>query len=83
MIRVLFFPQSFFLCKGVSRLLHWKDDSMYRCHLLTSLCVLTVLKRECLSQEFLVKAILSFLWLDFFFLFFIVMEEAVYMLGLV
>ena len=56
---------------------------MYRCHLLTSLCVLTVLKRECLSQEFLVKAILSFLRLDFFFLFFIVMEEAVYMLGLV
>lgn len=52
---------------------------MYKCHMLTSLCMLTVLKRDCLSQEFLVKTILSFLRLDFF-SFFIVMEEAVYML---
>lgn len=56
---------------------------MYKCHMLTSLCMLTVLKRECLPQEFLVKTILTFLRLDFSFLFFIVMEEAVYMLDLV
>ena len=59
------------------------DDFTYKYHMFISLlCMWTVLKKDCLSQGLLVKAILCLFWLDFFFVF-IGMEEAVYVFGLV
>ena len=65
-------------------MLYLKDDFMHKFHIFISLlCMRTVLKKECLSQGFLVKTVLCLFQLDSFFLSFIMMEEAVYVLGLV